>query len=166
MESTIDQTRLLNTIRILSSDEYEGRAPGTRGEELTIAYLEEQFKAVGLLPGNPDGTYIQNVPMVGMNADPHAELVFTNPTTGQQERLKYVEDFVAWTKQERPKITIDSDLVFVGYGIVAPEYNWDDFKGVDMTGKIMVVLVNDPPVPDPSDPTKLDEKTFKGKAMT
>jgi Zn-dependent M28 family amino/carboxypeptidase len=166
MKSTIDQSRLLNTIRLLSSDEYEGRAPGTRGEDLTVAYLEEQFKVVGLLPGNPDGTFIQSVPMVGMNVDPHAELVFTNPTNGQQERLKYVEDFVVWTKREQPAITIDSDLVFVGYGIVAPEYNWDDFKGVDMTGKIMVVLVNDPPVPDPNDPTKLDEKTFKGKAMT
>jgi Zn-dependent M28 family amino/carboxypeptidase len=93
-------------------------------------------------------------------------LVFTHEASGKQETLKYADDFVAWTKRVQPAIDVDDDLVFVGYGVVAPEYNWDDFKGVDVKGRIIVVLINDPPVPDPHDSSKLDEKTFKGRAMT
>ena len=85
---------------------------------------------------------------------------------GSSETLKFADDFVAWTKRVQPAINVEADMVFVGYGVVAPEYHWDDFKGVNVKGKIIVVLINDPPVPDPSDPSKLDEKTFKGKAMT
>ena len=104
--------------------------------------------------------------MVGIKADPSAQLVFTDYASGKHETLKFADDFVAWTKRVQPAISIEADLVFVGYGVVAPEYRWDDFKGVDVKGKIIVVLINDPPVPDPNDPSKLDEKTFKGKAMT
>lgn len=155
----INSVRILENIQVLSSDEYEGRAPASKGETLTTTYIEEQFKKVGLKPGNPDGTYFQNVPMVGIKADSSAELVLTNTTNGKRETLKFADDFVAWTNRVQPMISIDADMVFVGYGIVAPEYHWDDFKGVDVKNKIIVVLINDPPVPDP-------EKTFKGKEMT
>ena len=162
----ISAARILENIKVLSSDEYEGRAPASHGETLATAFIEDQFKKVGLKPGNPDGTYFQGVPMVGIKADPSAQLVFTDDANGKQETLKFADDFVAWTKRLEPEINLDADLVFVGYGVVAPEYQWDDFKGVDVKGKIIVVLINDPPVPDPADPSKLDEKTFKGKAMT
>ncbi len=162
----INAARILENIKVLSSDEYEGRAPASKGETLTTTFIEDRFKKVGLKPGNPDGTYFQSVPMVGITTDPSAQLVFTANASGKQETLKFADDFVAWTKRQEPQINLNADLVFVGYGVVAPEYRWDDFKGVDVKGKIIVVLINDPPVPNPADPSKLDEKTFKGKAMT
>jgi len=162
----IDKDRLLANIRILASDEFEGRAPASKGEELTTAFLEAQFKQLGLKPGNPEGTYFQKVPMVGITADPSAQLVFTQPASGDKVTLQYGDDFMAWTKREQAEVSIDSDLVFVGYGVVAPEFQWDDYKGLDVKGKVLVMLINDPPVPDPNDPSKLDEKVFKGRAMT
>ena len=162
----ISPTRILENIKVLSSDEYEGRAPASRGETLSTGYIEEQFKKAGVKPGNPDGSYAQKVPLVGITAAPTAELTFTTATSGQRQTLRYAEDFVAWTKRMQSEITVDAGVVFVGYGVVAPEYRWDDFKGVDVKGKVIVVLINDPPVPDPNDPSKLDERTFKGRAMT
>lgn len=162
----ISKDSLLRTIRVLASDEYEGRAPASKGEELTIQYLESEFKKLGLKPGNPDGSYFQKVPMVGIAADPEAQLVFTQSATQNQIALKYGDDFVAWTRRVQPEVSIDSDLVFIGYGVVAPEFQWDDYKGADVKGKVLVMLINDPPVPNPTDPAKLDESVFKGKAMT
>lgn len=162
----IDKDRLLANIRILASDEFEGRAPASKGEELTTAFLEAQFKQLGLKPGNPDGTYFQKVPMMGITADPGAQLVLVPPAAGDKVTLQYGDDFMAWTKREQAEVSIDSDLVFVGYGVVAPEFQWDDYKGLDVKGKVLVMLINDPPVPDPNDPSKLDEKVFKGRAMT
>lgn len=163
--NSISANRMLENIKILSSDAYEGRAPASRGEILTTQLIEKQFKEMGLKPGNPDGSYFQNVPLVGMTVDSTAELVFTDPL-GREMMLKYADDFVACTKHEVSKVSVDADLVFVGYGVVAPEYNWDDYKGVDVKGKIIVLLINDPPVSNPNDPSKLDEKMFKGNAMT
>jgi Zn-dependent M28 family amino/carboxypeptidase len=162
----INAARILENIKVLSSDEYQGRAPASPGEALATGYIEEQFKKAGLMPGNPDGHYFQKVPMVGIKADPSAELVFTDAAHGKRETLKFGDDFVAWTRRVQSAIDVDAEMVFVGYGVVAPEYDWDDFKGVDVKGRILVVLINDPQVPDPRDPTKLDEKVFKGKAMT
>ncbi len=162
----IDKQRMLENIRVLSSDEFEGRAPGTKGEELTISFLEAQFQKLGLRPGNPDGTYVQKVPMVGIAADPNMQLVLTPAGAGNPMTLKFGDDFVAETKHAEPQVRMDADVVFVGYGVVAPEYHWDDYKGMDVKGKLIVMLINDPPVPDPHDPSKLDEKTFKGRAMT
>ena len=156
--------RILNHIRVLSSDEFEGRGPGSKGEELTIKYLEDQYRAAGLEPGNPDGTYLQNVPLVGITPDPAMKLTLTGH--GQTLEPKFEDDFVAWSKRVTETSSVDADLIFVGYGVQAPEFQWDDFKGMDVKGKILVVLVNDPPVPDPSDPTKLDQKIFGGSAMT
>lgn len=156
--SAINKDNLLQHIKVLSSDEYEGRAPAGKGERLTIKYLETQFRKLGLKPGNPNGTYLQKVPMVGITADPGAQLVFTKSGAADKMTLKYADDFVAWTKRVEPQVGIDAEMVFVGYGVVAPEFQWDDYKGMDLKGKVLVMLINDPPVPD--------ERVFGGKAMT
>jgi Zn-dependent M28 family amino/carboxypeptidase len=156
--------RILNHIRTLSSDEFEGRGPGSQGEQLTIKYLEDQYRSAGLEPGNPDGTYLQSVPLVGITPDRGMKLTLTGH--GRTLEPKFQDEFVAWSKRVTETSAIDADLVFVGYGVQAPEFQWDDFKGTDVKGKILVVLINDPPVPDPSDPSKLDPKTFGGTAMT
>src|SRR5215472_500071 len=160
----VDVNQVMAHTRALSSDEFEGRAPGTKGEELTVAYLIDQFKKMGLKPGNTDGTFIQRVPLVGITPNP-APLVFTKGS--RQLTLKWKDDVVAWTKHVADVASLDkSDVVFVGYGVVAPEFNWDDYKGLDVKGKTLVMLVNDPPVPDPVRPGELDPKMFGGRAMT
>ena len=160
----VDMTAVLGHVKALSSDEFEGRAPGTPGEEKTVAYLIDRFKSAGLKPGNTDGTYIQKVPLVGLTPAPAPLMVAKGETT---KTLKFRDDFVAWTKHVADSASLDkSEIVFVGYGVVAPEFNWDDYKGVDVKGKTLVMLVNDPPVPDPANPAELDPKTFGGKAMT
>src|SRR5215470_7032733 len=160
----IDTAAVLAHTQALSSDEFEGRAPGTKGEELTVNYLIDQFKKIGLKPGNPDGTYLQKVPLVGITPSP-APLVFAK--NKEELTLKWKDDVVAWTKHVADVASVDkSELVFVGYGVVAPEYNWDDYKGVDVRGKTIVMLVNDPPVPDPANSGQLDPKVFGGRAMT
>jgi len=154
---------LLAHIKVLASDEFEGRAPGTKGEELSVKYITDQFKQIGLKPGNPDGTYTQEVPLAGIKSEPQMLFVAGDKTVD----LKNQYDFVASSARLQPEIKIDnSDVVFVGYGVVAPEYGWDDYKGVDVRGKTLLMLIGDPPVPDPKDPSKLDEQMFKGKAMT
>jgi len=161
---SLDMDAILQHTKVLSSDEYEGRAPGTKGEELTVKYLSDQFKKAGLQPGNTDGTYVQKVPLVGITPTP-APLVFRKGA--QQQTLKWKDDVVAWTKHVADSASIEnSELVFVGYGVVAPEFKWDDYKGVAVKGKTLVMLINDPAVPDPSNPSELDPKTFGGKAMT
>lgn len=161
----IDGQAVLAHTKVLASDEYEGRKPGTKGEELTIAYIAAQFKKAGVEPGNPDGTYFQKVPMVGIKADPNTSLVFRKGA--RQQRLRFRDDVVAWTKHVAPEVSVrNSDLVFVGYGVQAPEFQWDDYKGIELKGKTMVVLINDPPVPDPANPSALDAAVFGGRAMT
>ena len=153
---------LLQHIKDLSADSMEGRGPGTPGEEKAVAYLQAQFKALGLKPGNPDGTYLQNVDLIGYKAHPVASLT----ARGKAVALKYPDDFIANSRHNRPETKVDnSDIVFVGYGVVAPEYGWDDYKGVDVTGKTILMLVNDPPVRVAGD-TALDSTMFKGRAMT
>src|SRR5437867_2288978 len=155
---------LLAHIKTLASDEFEGRSPGTKGEELSIKYISDQFRSIGLKPGNPDGSYFQEVPLAGITSEPKMVLAVAGKPPVE---LKYPDDFVASSARLQPEIKIDnSDLVFVGYGVVAPEYGWDDYKGVDVRGKTILMLINDPAVPDPKDPSKLDEKMFKGRAMT
>jgi Zn-dependent M28 family amino/carboxypeptidase len=161
----IDGGRVLEHTKTLASDEFEGRAPGTHGEDLTIAYITEQYKKAGLAPGNPDGTYIQKVPMVGIITDQKGVLSFHKGAS--ERKLAWRDDFVAWTKRVADTVSVDaSQMVFVGYGVQAPEFNWDDYKGIDLKGKTMVVLVGDPPVPDPNNPAELDAKMFGGRAMT
>jgi Zn-dependent M28 family amino/carboxypeptidase len=154
---------LLAHIKILASDEFEGRAPGTKGEALSVKYISDQFKQMGLKPGNPDGSYVQEVPLAGIKSEPRMSFTVGDKTT----ELKYPDDFVASSARLQPEIKVNnSDVVFVGYGIVAPEYGWDDYKDANVRGKTILMLINDPAIPDPKDSSKLDGKMFKGKAMT
>jgi Zn-dependent M28 family amino/carboxypeptidase len=156
---------VLERIKALSADEFEGRAPGSKGEDLTVKYLEDAFRSLGVKPGNTDGTYIQKVPMVGITGANTVPLTVAKGAT--KRTFKWADEVVAWTMHVADGAAItDSEMIFAGYGVTAPEFNWDDFKAVDVKGKTIVVLVNDPQVPDPADPTKLDQKTFNGKAMT
>ena len=155
---------ILADTRKLASDEFEGRAPGSKGEDLTVQYLTDEFQKMGLAPGNPDGTWVQKVPLVAISGAPSS---LTVQKGGMKKSFKVSDDFVAFSKHVTDEVKVEnSELVFAGYGVQAPEYNWDDFKGVDVKGKTIVVLVNDPPVPDPADAKELDAKTFGGKAMT
>jgi Zn-dependent M28 family amino/carboxypeptidase len=162
----IDPAAVLAHAKVLASDAFEGRAPGTAGEEKTVAYLVDQFTKLGLKPGNPDGTFVQKVPLVGITATP-APMTIAGGAGAAPATLRWRDDVVAWTKRVTDQAAIDrSELVFVGYGVEAPEFDWDDYKGVDVAGKTLVMLVNDPPVPDPAKTSALDPKTFGGRAMT
>jgi Zn-dependent M28 family amino/carboxypeptidase len=153
---SISADRMLASIRTLSSDKFQGRGPGTIGEDLTLAYLQKQFRDMALDPGNPNGTYLQSVPLVGIRPDPRMVLTFLGH--GHTLHLAFEKDFVAQTRRMVDSVHLDADMIFVGYGVQAPEYKWDDFKGVNVKGKVIVVLINDPPVPD--------ARMFGGKAMT
>jgi Zn-dependent M28 family amino/carboxypeptidase len=161
---SIKPGQILDHIKVLASDDFEGRAPGTPGEDKTIAYLTGQLQKMGLAPGNPDGTFVQSVPLVGFQAK-RVEGEFQ--AGGRAIGLSFPNDFVAVSRRNAEEIKVEkSDLVFVGYGVVAPEYGWDDYKGLDVRGKTLIMLVNDPAVPDPKDPAQLDPAMFKGRAMT
>ena len=145
-------------IKVLASDEYQGRRPFTTGEEKATAYLAAEFKKLGLQPG-PDGSYFQDVPLVEITGtpDPTATLVGNDKSL----TLKYRDDYMFLTEREQPTVVIkNSPLVFAGYGVVAPEYKWDDYAGLDVKGKTVVVLINDP------GNAGNDTTLFKGKAMT
>ena len=145
--ATIDTATLMQHIRVLAADSLLGRAPGSAGEEKTVRYLGSQFRALGLAPGNTDGTYIQKVPLVGITVKGTPALTFTKGSTTRS--LAWRDDHVSWTKHVAPQAKLDrSELVFVGYGTEAPEFNWDDYKGTDVAGKTLVMLVNDPPLAD------------------
>jgi Zn-dependent M28 family amino/carboxypeptidase len=161
----IEGPAILEHVKVLAADEYEGRAPGGKGDELTVKYLEGQFKQLGLEPGNPDGTFFQKVPLVGITAKVARPLTVAG--RGRQQTFKWGDEVVAWSKHVAETASVEaSDIVFAGYGVEAPEFNWNDFKDVDVKGKTIIVLVNDPAVPAPGDPSKLDPKVFGGDAMT
>lgn len=147
--AALDTATIAGHIRVLAHDSLFGRLPGSIGEDRTVAYLESQFKAIGLKPGNTDGTYIQKVPLVGITVKGAPALTFAK--AGETHSLKWRDDYVAWTKHVVPRVSLtNSDVVFVGYGTEAPEFKWDDFKGMDVAGKTVVMLVNDPPLADTS----------------
>ena len=146
---------LLEATATLASDEFQGRAPGSEGETKTVEYLTEQFAALGLTPGNPDGTWVQAVPLVGITPLPGDGLFVTRDSDART--LQPAADYVAWTKHVVDEVSVaDAEIVFVGYGARAPEYGWDDFGDADLRGKILLSLVNDPPLDD----------IFGGPAMT
>ena len=125
--------------------------------------MQQQFQQMGLKPGNPDGTYLQNVPLAGVTSKSHVDL----SVKGRKLALTDKKNYIAVSKHYVPQVDVkDSPIVFVGYGVVAPEYGWDDYKDVDVKGKTILMLINDPAVPDPANPAKLDDKMFKGSAMT
>jgi Zn-dependent M28 family amino/carboxypeptidase len=159
----ISAPEILGHITTLASDEFEGRAPGSPGETKTVAYIEQQFKKLGLKPGNPNGSWIQAVPMRGLKPTP----AFSYQVGGKTVALNFPEDYVAHSTSQPTSVNVaNSEIVFVGYGVQAPEYGWDDYKGVDVRGKTILMLINDPAIPDPKDPSKLDPSMFKGNAMT
>jgi len=161
----IDTGAALADIKKLASDEFEGRAPGSKGEQLTVQYLTEQFKAIGLTSGNPDGTWTQKVPLVGLTPEPTGPLVVKKG--GQTKSFKVKDEFVAFSRRVTEAVKLEnSELVFAGYGVDAPGFGWNDFKGMDLKGKTIVVLVNDPQITLASDPKTLDPSVFGGKAMT
>ncbi len=160
----LDTSRVLADITRLASDEFQGRAPGSEGERITVQFLSDQFKAAGLEPGNPDGTWVQQVPLVGIR--PRVAKPFTVTQAGRTRQLNVLGDVVPFSRHVTETVELaNSDMVFVGYGIQAPEYQWDDYKGLDVTGKTLLMLVNDPPIPG-SGPGDLDPAVFGGKAMT
>jgi Zn-dependent M28 family amino/carboxypeptidase len=161
--SVMSAESMMGHISRLSSDGFEGRGPGTAGEDSAVAYLIDQFTSLGLAPGNPDGGFEQGVDMIGLT--PVATANFR--INGAPFEMRWPDDYVATTLRQVPGVEVtNSDIVFVGYGVVAPEYQWDDYQDVDVRGKTIVMLVNDPPVPDPSDSSQLDQSVFNGKAMT
>jgi len=145
-------------LKTLASDEFQGRLPFSEGERKTIAYLENQFRALGLEPGNGN-SYLQEVPMVEITATPAPTMTLQSPKG--KITLEGLKDYVIWTERTDEKIELNNDdLVFAGFGISAPEYNWNDFAGVNVKDKIIVVLVNDPGF------GSADSTLFKGNTMT
>ena len=160
---SVQGEEILAHTKKLSSDEFEGRGPATRGETLTVNYLTDQFKRSGLKPGNPDGTFVQKVPMVGFLAQPKIEV----ESGGKNVQLNFQDDFVHDYPALRSSVsTKNSGVVFAGYGIVAPQYDWDDYKDVDVRNKLVIVLSGEPSAPDKRDPSKLDPTVFKGDTRT
>jgi len=154
----IDEIAFRTHVSVLASDDFEGRRPGTAGEEKTVAYLLEQFRKLGLKPGNGE-SFLQQVPMVEILAGADASLSIAGPKG--TVTLANGRDVVMWTKRAVPEVRLaQSELVFVGYGIVAPEYGWNDYADIDVHGKTVVVLLNDPGY------ASKDPKLFKGGAMT
>ncbi|MEN5170246.1 M28 family peptidase [Brevundimonas pondensis] len=159
----VDPLRLSEATRVLASDEFEGRAPVTRGEDRTIEWLTQQFQALGLEPGGPDGSWVQVAQVSRTSQDGPATISVT--ANGQSTALQRATDVIVSSDRPVDHISLkDAPLVFVGYGVDAPERGWDDYKGVDLTGKIMLVLVNDPDFGAPEGHPVAGQ--FGGQAMT
>jgi Zn-dependent M28 family amino/carboxypeptidase len=165
-ESSIDPEKIRAHVRFLADDLLEGRGPGTRGGELAAQYIATQFALYGLKPGGDNGTYLQQVNFVGTKTigdKTHFSLVPKKPDTGMSTDLysydlKYGDDYTVSNRTLTPSVDIDAPIVFIGYGVTAPEFNWDDYAGVDVKGKVILCIVGDPPSDDP--------KFFGGKALT
>ena len=156
--SDINSDDFAELVKTLASDEFEGRAPGSHGEELTVNYIRDQMQRIGLQPGNGD-SWFQDVPMTETTADPATVLTLRHGDASQQ--LAFGSDMVIGTRSGQPEVKIDaSDMVFVGYGVDAPEQDWNDYAGQDWKGKTVVMLVNDPGF------HAGDAKLFDGKRMT
>jgi len=152
----IDPERIRAHVRYLSHDLLEGRGTGQRGGDIAAEYMGTQFALYGLKPAGDNGTYLQKVPMVGITPAP--ETAFSLVSSNGTMDLKSLDQYVAYDQTQQPQSDLDAQIVYVGYGIEAPEYKWDDYKGTDVRGKVLLILVNEPP----SD----DENFFKGKALT
>ncbi|HEX8580393.1 MAG TPA: peptidase M20, partial [Allosphingosinicella sp.] len=159
----IDANRLSIITKTLASDEFEGRAPGTPGEAKTVAYLAEQFRQLGLEPAGDNGTFLQRVPLIRTQLQKGGSVSIRRG--GERTALRVPDDVYLSTVRETDRARIDNaPLVLVGYGVTAPERQWDDFKGVDLTGKIAVFLVNDPDFEAAAGEPVAG--TFGGQAMT
>src|SRR5579863_2655859 len=154
---TINPEHIRWHVRFLSHDLLEGRGTGQRGGDIAAEYMATQFAEYGLKPAGDNGSYLQKVPLVGITTLPETRFSLV-PKQGGAMHLKALDEYVAYDQTQQPESDVDAEIVYVGYGIEAPEYNWDDYKGTDVRGKVLLMLVNEPPSDDP--------KFFKGKALT
>lgn len=160
-EASVSPERIREQDKFISDDLFEGRYPGLRGGELAAKYIATQFALAGLKPAGDNGTYLQNIDFVGMTAkaaETSFELEPDNSSHGQPLLLKFGDDYTVSNQTLTPVANIDAPIVFVGYGVTAPEFNWNDYAGVDVKGKVILCVVGDPPSDDP--------KFFGGKALT
>ena len=154
----IDSERIRAAVKYLSDDKLQGRGPGTPGDKMAAKYISEQFASYGLKPAGDNGSWYQQVPLYAVKTVPEQTTFSLAPKSGAPLTLKYGADFVTNNQTGSAVADIDAPVIFVGYGIVAPEYNWNDYKGVDMHGKVALIIVNEPPSDDPN--------FFKGPALT
>ncbi len=154
--SSISAERLREYTKFLSSDLMEGRGVGVRGGQLATEYLASEFALAGARPAGQDGTYFQKVPLVGVETQPDAQI--TASAAGKNVDLRWLDDFVGVSERQEALTTFTGEVVFVGHGITAPEWKWDDFKGADVKGKILVLFTNEPASTDP--------RFFDGRALT
>lgn len=154
--SELTGDRIRAHVKFLSSDLLEGRGVGARGGDLAAEYIATQFALAGAKPAGDNGTFFQRVPLVGVTTQPEASL--SAQAGGKQASFQWLEDFVGATAQQKAYARFDAEAIFVGHGIVAPEFGWDDFKGTDVTGRVLVLFTNEP--------TSTDPKFFGGKALT
>jgi Zn-dependent M28 family amino/carboxypeptidase len=154
---TIDPEHIRWHVRYLSHDLLEGRGTGQRGGDIAAEYMATQFAEYGLKPAGDNGSYLQKVPLVGITTLPETHFSLA-PKQGAAMKLKALDEYVAYDQTQQEQSDVDAEIVYVGYGIEAPEYNWDDYKGADVRGKVLLMLVNEPPSDDP--------KFFKGKTLT
>ncbi len=159
-QAVISEELLSSHITVLSSDDFEGRKPATRGGKKTVKYLIDEFKKMDLSPGNPNGEWTQKVQMLGVKSFVRTQFI----NDDERWAMKTGLDIIGNSYLKEKKINLEKvDLVFCGYGVYAPEYGWDDFKNIDIKGKVVVVLVNDPPIKNGNN---YDSNMFKGSAMT
>src|SRR5580693_3110932 len=149
--------RIRAHVKFLASDLLEGRGVGVRGGDLATAYIAGQLALIGAKPAGDNGTYFQNLTLVGVEPQPSSQLSATT-NDGKTLAFRWLDEFVGLTLQQKPDVAFDAEAVFVGHGITAPEYQWDDYKGVDVRGKVVVLFTNEPPSTDP--------KFFTGAALT
>lgn len=153
----IDAQRIRQHVKYLASDALEGRGTGQKGGDAAADYIAAQFKSYGLKPAGDNGTYFQSVPLVGVKTLPETSFALV-PASGEPLVLRNLDDFVTSNETQTASAEIDAPIVFVGYGIAAPEEKWDDYKGYDLKGKVALLFVNEPVSDDPN--------FFKGKALT
>jgi Zn-dependent M28 family amino/carboxypeptidase len=156
--NTIDAEKIRATVKYLSDDALEGRGTGQRGGDLAADWIAAQFKKYGLQPAGDDRTFFQRIGFYGVTTDPQQTHFTFVSKAGSETSLRFAEDYVATDQTHSQKSEIDAPIVYVGYGINAPEYSWDDYKGADLKGKVLLMLVNEPPSDDPN--------FFKGRALT
>jgi Zn-dependent M28 family amino/carboxypeptidase len=154
----IEENKLRAHVKYLADDLLEGRGPGSRGGMLAAKYIAGQFEALGLEPAGADRSFFQQVQMIGTKTDPSTKLAVKSETGGAE--YGFGDEFVAGTDMEQAEIPINSDIIFAGYGVSAPENNWDDYKGFDVRGKVLMIMVNDPPA------TASEPNLFGGKGLT
>jgi Zn-dependent M28 family amino/carboxypeptidase len=153
----VEAAKIREYVKKLASDEFEGRGTGQKGGDAAADWIAKQFESFGLKPAGDKGTFFQEVPMMGVKTLPASTFAFA-PAQGDAVPLKYADELVTNNEAQEENADIDAPIVFVGFGITAPEYKWDDYKGVDLKGKVALVFVNEP--------ESTDEKFFKGKALT